>query len=381
VSAVDARREASVARPLLTTPRPRRPDGPPRATDSRVARQPVLGLLGGLVFVVPFTVALAFGVRGAEGSVLVLGPLTTFALPVVAMIAFWWEDWPGTRLRADWAGWADTVLVVVGAVVLTLAGQAVTARSDPVGIFDPTAGPEHAPTFPITMPLAGTAFVVLLQLTLACERWPMSRLGRTSSGALALVVSWSVALLLTWTVIAVVEPVNGARPHPGLMDAADFGALVVTVGVWQTVLFVVLRGWPLNLIGSRTPRLLANNAAVVAGAVPTYWALSSAGVAPGTISAAGGCTIAAGLVVGMLFEGWPPRAGHGGTLALAAVVSAALFVVLTGIAGTSSFQRATSSQWVTHAALSAIALPVVLHVGIGRRWPFRRIRRRTGGLP
>ena len=41
---------------------------------------------------------------------------------------------------------------------LTMAGQAVSARLDLVGIFDPGAGPEHAATFPATMPLAGAAF-------------------------------------------------------------------------------------------------------------------------------------------------------------------------------------------------------------------------------
>jgi hypothetical protein len=109
------------------------------ATGSRLGRQPGLGLMGGLLFVVPLTAPLAFRVGGAEGSVLVLGPLTTFALPVVALIAFWWEDWPGTRLRSGWAGWADTALVIIGAVVLTMAGQAVTAGWDPAGIFDPGA--------------------------------------------------------------------------------------------------------------------------------------------------------------------------------------------------------------------------------------------------
>ncbi len=40
-----------------------------------------------------------------------LGPLVTFALPAVAMIAFWWEDWPGSRLRPGWSGCVDTVLI------------------------------------------------------------------------------------------------------------------------------------------------------------------------------------------------------------------------------------------------------------------------------
>lgn len=60
---------------------------------------------------------------------LVIGPLVTFALPLIAMVAFWWNDWPGTRLRAEWSGWADTALlpVVLDAVAaiphLTRAGS------------------------------------------------------------------------------------------------------------------------------------------------------------------------------------------------------------------------------------------------------------------
>jgi len=45
------------------------------------------------VFVIPIAVALAVAAGGADGSVLVLGPLVTYALPLVAMMAFWWEDW------------------------------------------------------------------------------------------------------------------------------------------------------------------------------------------------------------------------------------------------------------------------------------------------
>jgi hypothetical protein len=365
-------RSAPADRPLITTPHHLLPADVRQAVRIRLARQPGLGLVGGLLFVLPFVVPIAIGVGGAEGSALVLGPLTTFALPVVAVIAFWWEDWPGTRLRSAFAGWADTVLVIIGAVILTIVGQAVTARLDLVGIFDPGAGPEHAATFPTTMPLAGAAFVVMLQLTMAWEQWPLRRLDRTVSGVLALVVAWAVALALTWTVVEVTDPAGVARLHPGLMEGGDFGALIVTIGVWQTILFVVLRGWPLNLIASRARRLLANNAVVIAGGLLTYWALSSTGVRAGTISAVCACVIAGGLLVGMLFEGWPRRGGRWGTLALVAVASAALFVLLTGIAGTLSWERASASDWVTHAALSAIGLPVILHVGIGRRWPLPR---------
>ena len=49
-------------------------------------------------------------------SLLILGPMSTFALPAVAMIAFWWNDWPGSNLTTPWTGLIDTVLVVVAAV-------------------------------------------------------------------------------------------------------------------------------------------------------------------------------------------------------------------------------------------------------------------------
>jgi hypothetical protein len=54
-------------------------------------RQPRLGLAG-LLLVVPVAWLLAFGAGGAEPSLLVLGPLVTFGLPVIAMVAFWWDD-------------------------------------------------------------------------------------------------------------------------------------------------------------------------------------------------------------------------------------------------------------------------------------------------
>jgi hypothetical protein len=56
-------------------------------------------LLGAVVFF-----ALALGLGSTEASLLVLGPLSTFALPAVAMIAFWWNDWPGSHLTAPGPG-------------------------------------------------------------------------------------------------------------------------------------------------------------------------------------------------------------------------------------------------------------------------------------
>src|SRR5437762_499561 len=74
--------------------------------------------------------ALALGTGSTQTSLLVLGPLSTFALPAVAMVAFWWNDWPGSRLTTPWTGLIDTLLVAAASVVLTIAGQAVVERAD-----------------------------------------------------------------------------------------------------------------------------------------------------------------------------------------------------------------------------------------------------------
>ena len=97
--------------------------------------------------------------RGGEGSMRVLAPLVTFSLPLVVMIAFWWEDWPGTRLRSSWSGWADTVLIAAGAIVLTVAGQALAGRPRSRGPVRSLTRAGPRPTFPATLPLAGLAFV------------------------------------------------------------------------------------------------------------------------------------------------------------------------------------------------------------------------------
>jgi hypothetical protein len=77
----------------------------------------------------------------------------------------------------------------------------------------------------------------------------------------------------------------------------------------------------------------------------------------------------------MLFTGLPRSGDHParervimlGTVALAA---AALYAALTAIAHQARWTVATPEEWVTYAGLNAIGLGVILHVGIGRRWPF-----------
>jgi hypothetical protein len=82
-------------------------------------------------------------------------------------------------------------------------------------------------------------------------------------------------------------------------------------------------------------------------------------LAPATVIAAGGCFIAAGLAIGMLVE-------TGGAIC-ALVLAAALFGMLWALASALGVER---EDWVTHAALNALATSIILHVGVGRRWPF-----------
>jgi hypothetical protein len=334
-------------------------------------------LLGAVVFF-----ALALGMGSTEPSLLVLGPLATFALPAVAMIAFWWNDWPGSRLTTPWTGLIDTLLVVAASVVLTIAGQAVVERSDLAGVFEASPGSGVPATFPATLALAGAAFTAMLQLSLVCERWPLGGIGRLRSGVIALVLSWAAAVgayFLFVNVDAVPAAAGasaGLRNPGGPVAAADFGSALVAVGVWQAVFFITLRGWPVNTITQRPRRLVAGNVLVISLGAVTYLILRDlAGWPPAAISAACGCVISAAIIVGMLFEGWPATrlpgpACRGVTLTLTAVVAVLLNRALAAYADGVRWAKATPDDWITTAALSFIGAGIILHVGIGLRWPF-----------
>jgi len=351
----------------MTAPRQTQPAHPPaeppaRAAGSRLAAQPWRGL-GGLLLTAVVFFALALGTGSTATGLLILGPISTFALAGVAMIAFWWNDWPGTALTTPWTGLVDTVLVAGLAVVLTIAGQAIVERPDPGAVFQASPDPAAAATFPATMALAGVTFAAMLQLSLVCERWPLDRFSRPWSGIAALAASWAIGVGAYFLFV-------------GPVKKADFGAALIVVGVWQAVGFIALRGWPLPAITSRPLRLLAGNALVIGLGAGTYAVLrDAAGLSPATIGAVCGCVITAVLVVGMLFEGWPatrlrPAAGRMCTLALAAVVALVLYGALAAYADGVGWIRATPVDWITTASLSFLGAGIILHVGIGLRWPF-----------
>ena len=368
-------------RPLLTTPPRLRRGALAEQERQRLAGQPWLGLGGALLGAVAFF-ALALGAGSTERSLLVLGPLATFALPAVAMIAFWWNDWPGAQLGTPWTGLIGTLMVVVASVGLTVAGQAIMERPDLHAIFDASPGPAAPATFAATLPLAGAAFTAMLQLSLVCERWPLGGLGRLRSGAAALALSWALAVG-AYFLLANVDAVPsaeraaaGLRNPGGPVGAADFGSALIAVGVWQSVFFIALRGWPVNLISGRPARLVAGNALVIGLGAVTYLVLRElAGWQPGAIGAACGSVISGLLVVAMLFEGWPADKLAAGqaralTLGLAAVAALALNRALAAYADSVSWMKATPDDWVTVASLAFIGAGIILHVGIGLRWPF-----------
>jgi hypothetical protein len=375
------RQEQLPGRPALTTPPEMQRKALADLQRQHLAAQPWLGIGGVLLAAVVFF-ALALGTGSTETSLLVLGPISTFALPAVAMIAFWWNDWPGSSLTTPWTGLIDTVLVIAAAVVLTMAGQAIVERSDLRGVFEANPGQGVPTTFPATLALAGAAFTATLQLSLVCERWPLGGIGRLRSGIAALALSWAVGIGAYFlfvnldTVPAAERAAVGLRNPGGPIPAPDFGSALIAVGVWQAVFFLALRGWPVNTITSRPRRLLAGNALVLGLGAVTYIVLRNvAHWQPAAISAVCGCVISAALIVAMLFEGWPaarlPAAqGRALTLGLTALVALALNRALAAYADSVHWAKATPDDWITTAALSFIGAGIILHVGIGLRWPF-----------
>jgi hypothetical protein len=261
--------------------------------------------------------------------------------------------------------------------VFTFIGQLVVGHGNLRGIFDANPGPHSSATFPATMPLAGAFFVVMLQLTLVNEGWPLRRLGRIASGPIAVVAAWAIALTLYLLLVrAHPNPGSGLYFRGGRLPGSEFGGILTAIGLWQVWFYVALRGWPFAQAAARAVRLpLANLTVIVAGVV-TYVILHSAiGLTPAKASAVAGAALTAVLLRGMLFEGLPqssdnPARGRLLMLGTVALVATALYAALTAIAHQARWTTATPEEWVTYAGLNAIGLGVILHVGIGRRWPF-----------
>jgi hypothetical protein len=345
------------------------------APPDRQNLQPALGFRG-LLLVLPIAAAMALA-AGGDGSTMVFAPLITYALPLVAMVAFWWEDWPGTRLRASLSGWANTALIAAGAVVLTGIGQAVAGHLDPVAIFQASPGQGHVPTFPATLPLAGSAFVAVLEITLVGERWPIDKLPRLPAGLIAVLCAWAVAFVVYFTLVAITPPAGSrVSPRHGPVPGADLGAVLVVISCWQVLVFVVWRGWPLTFIVNRPIRLACAHVLVLGGGLLSYVVLHAVfGVAAATIAAVAGCFIASGLLLGVQFENvlrgrLPSHLERSALLLMTIALTATFDGLLSAAADAIHLTRVRSDDWVEHASLNALSTSILLHVAVGRRWPF-----------
>lgn len=363
-------REAVAAPPAAAPPdRPAvsHPDAllSPQALADARRNQPVRGLIG-LIFIVPLTALLSLGADGPVHSLLVLGPIITFGLPFVSAIAFWWEDWPGSKLPRPWSGLYDTVLIAVGGVLMTMLGQLIVNGPDLVGIFAP--GPGHPSPFPNTLPLAGGVFTIILQFTLVWERWPLSTLGRIRSGLAAIAVSWVLGLAAWWLAV-----------HVLVIPADHYGAWLVSIGLWQVIGYIALRGWPFVLIARREPRLLTGNVGVIGLGWLTYLLFTHViGASTITTIAVEGTAVGCFLLVAMLFEAWPAvrltaRPGPGLTIVLAAgvAITALLLWLLPLLAAALGLSGLDRLGWTTQVTLNALSTVVILHVAVWDRWPVR----------
>ncbi|WP_407565855.1 hypothetical protein [Streptomyces sp. 184] len=345
-----------------TRPSVSRPDAlsPAALADAR-RHQPVRGLVG-LAFVVPVTVLVSAAAGGALHSLVVLGPITTFALPIMAMIAFWWEDWPGTRFPRPWSGLYDTALVVAGGTALAVLGQLVVNGSDLVGVFAP--GPAHPGLDPAANSLAGSIFTLVLQLTLVCERRPLGRLDPVPAGLAAVGLCWALGLL-AWLALV----------RSDAVESESYGAWFTSIGAWQMFFWVALRGWPFARIDRTWPRLLLGNVAVIAcgwaGYLLTGHVLDWPG---GRITATAGTAIGCILLVAMLFEAWPairlaPAPGRTVAVLIAVTLTVLLTWLLPKLAHALGVPHAREWSWSTHVMLNALSTAVILHVAVWKRWP------------
>jgi hypothetical protein len=270
----------------------------------------------------------------------------------------------------------DTLLIAAAGIALAVAGQRVIGHVDPAGIFDPTPGPGHSPLYPASLPLGLTAFTAILQLTLAFEGWPLKRLPRLAGGIAALALSWAVALLVQYVAYDFpAPPDSGLFSRSGPFSREDISVVLAVCGLWQVWLFIAWRGWPMNALRKRWFWIVVGNVLVLGGAALTYaLAYGAGGVEPPAILAAATSFSAAGLLVGMLFEGalrpylsaaWERVA----TLAITVAVGAGLCTGLLAYANTLTWSTSNAEAWVGHVSINALAFGVMLHVAVCHRWP------------
>ena len=128
------------------------------------------------------------------------------------------------------------------------------------------------------MPLAGAFFVVMLQLTLVDEGWPLRRLGRIAVRSGRAGLAWSIALTL-YLLLVQTHPKSDSTSTTAAAECcpgAEFGAVLTAIGLWQVSFYVALRGWPFSTMTSRARATLARERHRDRRGVATYVILHGA---------------------------------------------------------------------------------------------------------
>ena len=168
----------------------------------------------------------------------------------------------------------------------------------------------------------------------------------------------------------------GVSNPGGPVSALSLVGSLLCITVWQLTLFLLLGGWPLNLIKAQGWYLAVANVATVAAGLVTWWVLfSGLSVTSGQVSAGAGAAVIGIVVAGLLMENWPARLIHDpGWSKVALVVTATAVAVISGFGLKAIGQAATWTTdpyqlWVALVGLEYIGALAIVHVAGFGRWP------------
>lgn len=321
-------------------------------------------------------------VLSPQGALLVVGPISLFAMPILALLAdFVVPLFAGQRRRWLVAGFI-LAAILGGAIVLTVLAQAIVGHIDLVGVFstDPHTAASHLTAFPFTIPLGGALFVTYLEVAIV-SGVPMIAKNRLRDGAIAFLGCVIVALILYGTLAnwdAIPAPARaalGIRNPGGPIDALDLAGIVISITIWQ-VLYLFFGGGPLSAIRAGWPHIVASNVAVIGLGITTYWLLHyplQASVPQIAVIAA--MEVVGILVVGILFD--RPAAGPPGTVSslqrlirfcLAVLVSVLTFLALRwlGMLFQPTWAIGSLELWIAISGLNLIGGSIFLYCRILR---------------
>jgi hypothetical protein len=336
-------------------------------------------IMGGLIFVLVLQIVGGL-LLTPQGALLVVGPISLFAMPVLGALADFAIPQLGDRAYRWLVGGIMTAIIAGGGIVLTVLAQAVVGHIDLVGVFSPNpqAAASHLSAFPFTIPLGALCFVTYLEVAIV-SGVPLQSTHRTRDGVLAFGGSIATALILyqalaNWgSVPAGVRALIGLRNPGGPVDALDLAGILISITIWQ-VLYLFCGGWILQTFRVPWQRVALSNVAVIGLGITTFWLLHGVFqmVVP-QIAVIGAMVVVGILIVGILFgmpAAGPPHAMPARQrlyrLGLAAAVALFTYVVLRWIGMTLQPHWTIGSLdlWMTICGLNLIGGGTMLYCRI-----------------